>query len=96
MAIVSLSQFIGGNAILPSSPRLDVFMDITRLLDVENDIYRTAVCESLCHPSPSFTCVQVTTQRPRKQEYYTSVRTLEGAVLVSKGVTGLNIGVNLG
>ncbi|KAI1247521.1 hypothetical protein MGN70_011411 [Eutypa lata] len=95
IAVAGVPQFFGSDAFPAWSPSTDATV-VTRALDAGADIHGTAVCESFCNSTSSFTSAQGTIENPHKQGYSAGGSTSGGAALVAGGIMDLAIGTDQG
>ncbi|KAK8041860.1 hypothetical protein PG993_006383 [Apiospora rasikravindrae] len=68
IAVAGVPQFYGSDAFPAWTPSTDATV-VTRVLDAGADIHGTAVCESFCNSTSSFTSAQGTIENPYKHGY---------------------------
>ncbi|KAK8048366.1 amidase signature domain-containing protein [Apiospora phragmitis] len=95
IAVAGVPQLYGSDAFPAWTPSTDATV-VTRVLDAGADIHGTAVCESFCNSTSSFTSAQGTIENPYKEGYSAGGSTSGGAALVAGGVMDLAIGTDQG
>ncbi|KAK8872696.1 amidase signature domain-containing protein [Apiospora arundinis] len=95
IAVAGVPQFFGSDAFPAWTPSTDATV-VTRVLDAGADIHGTAVCESFCNSTSSFTSAQGTIENPYKEGYSAGGSTSGGAALVAGGLMDLAIGTDQG
>ncbi|KAK8026632.1 amidase [Apiospora marii] len=95
IAVAGVPQFYGSDAFPAWTPSTDATV-VTRVLDAGADIHGTAVCESFCNSTSSFTSAQGTIENPYKEGYSAGGSTSGGAALVAGGLMDLALGTDQG
>lgn len=95
IAVAGVPQFYGSDAFPAWSPSTDATI-VTRVLDAGADIHGTAVCESFCNSTSSFTSAQGTIENPHQSGYSAGGSTSGGAALVAGGVMDFALGTDQG
>ncbi|KAH6659398.1 amidase [Truncatella angustata] len=95
IAVADVPQFFGSDAFPAWTPSTDATI-VTRILDAGADIHGTAVCESFCNSTSSFTSAQGTIENPHRNGYSAGGSTSGGAALVAGGVMDFALGTDQG
>ncbi|KAI1879457.1 hypothetical protein JX265_002411 [Neoarthrinium moseri] len=95
IAVADVPQFFGSDAFPAWTPSTDATV-VTRVLDAGADIHGTAVCESFCNSTSSFTSAQGTIENPHREGYSAGGSTSGGAALVAGGIMDIALGTDQG
>lgn len=95
IAVADVPQFFGSDAFPAWVPSTDATI-VTRVLEAGADIHGTAVCESFCNSTSSFTSAQGTIENPYQDGYSAGGSTSGGAALVAGGIMDFALGTDQG
>lgn len=95
IAVADVPQFFGSDAFPAWTPKTDATV-VTRMLEGGADIHGTAVCESFCNSTASFTSSQGTIENPHQIGYSAGGSTSGGTALVAGGLVDIAIGTDQG
>lgn len=95
IAVAGVPQFFGSHAFPAWTPKTDATV-LQRILEAGADVHGTAVCESFCNSTASFTSSQGIIENPHQFGYSAGGSTSGGSALVAGGLIDFAIGTDQG